>query len=404
MALDRVIREMAQMRSAAGDIGIEIEVEGRNLPMMNNAVWTTHEDNSLRGPSAEYVLTKPISEDACEEALDLFTKDFKAAGAVAEVSPRTSVHIHRNCQKLFIQEIYTVAACYFLVEPLMVYYAGPARVGNQYCLSAGDAEYLPMRLAQGLKSEEYLYSVRGDDVRYSSINFSSLFKFGSLEFRAMRGTVDKEEILDWIAVINKLFKWAGTFKNPKEVWNAYLDKGHEAIIKENFPKPFVNFVFNLPNWKDLMNNGSLYTFEIAHAIPEWMVIDPAAKRIERKLAAKKPKPTIDERITYWRISGYTMNQAEILAHWEDMNARLLDVNNPREAIAIAQVLIEQGHQIFPNRVQAPVMINWAIGQPEPQPVPRQPRRRQPARANMVEFDEGPLPEPRPILDDEQDVF
>lgn len=49
-----------------GSYGIEIEVEGVNLPAVANNVWTTTHDGSLRGESAEYVLKKPLDIDKVE--------------------------------------------------------------------------------------------------------------------------------------------------------------------------------------------------------------------------------------------------------------------------------------------------------------------------------------------------
>lgn len=46
--------------AAKGDVGIEIEVEGKNLPKHFEKYWRVEADGSLRGEdNAEYVLEKP---------------------------------------------------------------------------------------------------------------------------------------------------------------------------------------------------------------------------------------------------------------------------------------------------------------------------------------------------------
>ena len=55
--------------ASKGEIGIEVEVEGRGLP---NAVtgWNVVPDGSLRGESAEYVLRQPVPRDKYEDTLN----------------------------------------------------------------------------------------------------------------------------------------------------------------------------------------------------------------------------------------------------------------------------------------------------------------------------------------------
>ena len=52
-----------------GDVGIEIEVEGRRLPITEK-YWRMEKDGSLRGPeNMEYVLDRPMSLKDAKKAL-----------------------------------------------------------------------------------------------------------------------------------------------------------------------------------------------------------------------------------------------------------------------------------------------------------------------------------------------
>ena len=47
------------VRRQQGEVGIEVEVEGRHLDFHGNENWRTDGDGSLRGNSCEYVLKAP---------------------------------------------------------------------------------------------------------------------------------------------------------------------------------------------------------------------------------------------------------------------------------------------------------------------------------------------------------
>src|SRR5512139_1863112 len=61
---------------SSGEIGLELEIEARNLiapasiPQVKGAttgaVWTAHNDGSLRGEAIEYVVSQPIEIDEVE--------------------------------------------------------------------------------------------------------------------------------------------------------------------------------------------------------------------------------------------------------------------------------------------------------------------------------------------------
>lgn len=103
------IKTLLGRMPTAGEVGIEIECEGNKFEK-NNAnlapFWEFHQDHSLRGQAnAEYVLVKPIKFDQVPEAIDAIWKVMDKYGTVLDVSNRTSVHVHLNCQKFHLNQI-----------------------------------------------------------------------------------------------------------------------------------------------------------------------------------------------------------------------------------------------------------------------------------------------------------
>lgn len=212
-------------RPTVGEVGLEIEAEGYNLPSHAfKEYWTYHIDNSLRAPknragmpgmTAEYVLTKPIAFSEVPKALDYLWDCFTQSKSKFVESNRTSVHVHLNCQKWFLNRLTSFAALYFIVEEVLTEWCGEHRVGNLFCLRAIDAEAIVSYLKGFIECDgqagiqEFLH--------YSAFNANALKKYGSLELRTLRGTNDKQVILDWVETLERLYKLSEDFPDPREI-------------------------------------------------------------------------------------------------------------------------------------------------------------------------------------------
>lgn len=212
-----------------GDLGVEIEVEGINLPDPRTT-WRRDMDGSLRGESAEYVLKVPLSLKRTRNALALLDKYYKVNETEVFESVRTGVHVHVNVQELTVVELFTFITAYLVLEDLLVNYCGEYREGNLFCLRVKDADYLLYMLEQVVKSKNF-YSLGNDILRYSSMNVVALHKYGSLEFRAMRGTKDLDMIGDWAELLLNLRKQAVKFSDPAELFNWIGTNGTESFLE-----------------------------------------------------------------------------------------------------------------------------------------------------------------------------
>jgi hypothetical protein len=172
------------IKPASGDIGIEIEMEGLNLPAAPNG-WREAVDGSI-GHGLEYVMTKPVPFDKVESSLTTLQEYFARCGATLNPSDRCGVHIHVNVQKMTFKQVINYACLYLIMEEPLIRWCGEDRIGNLFCLDAGSADGLIERLAHAVPQGTFRYSFSRDAFRYASVNFDAIQKYGSLEFRAMK--------------------------------------------------------------------------------------------------------------------------------------------------------------------------------------------------------------------------
>lgn len=213
----------------AGQIGLEIEVEGVGLPRPAR-FWKVDADASLRGESCEYVLKKPLSLPQAKLAIDHLGECYTEASTVVHESVRAGVHVHINCQDLNIVQLYTFMTLYLALEPLLVHYCGSTREGNLFCLRSQDADYLLWALTHAAQSKDFL-SLDDENLRYASMNVMALASYGSLEFRAMRGTADLEAIWIWVKMLHILKLKAQAYDSPADIIFDMSGRGAEEFAR-----------------------------------------------------------------------------------------------------------------------------------------------------------------------------
>lgn len=256
---------------AEGEIGLEIECEGMDLFSTPIKWWSCHQDQSLRAhgehPPIEYVLRKPVSREEVPDCLDYLSKKLKLTGSTIDDSHRTSVHVHVNCQDLTLKQVYQYVCLYLIFEELLVEFSGPERVGNLFCLRAKDAEYFITVLENAITSEDFreLFS---NDLRYAACNTAALGRFGSLEFRSMRGTVDQELIQTWVDILLLLKDKALTYDDPRAIVEDFHNSRPAAFFDKIFaskPNLYKLFAHN-PNLSRSMWDGLRLMRDVACAI------------------------------------------------------------------------------------------------------------------------------------------
>lgn len=239
---------LLRKKATKGSIGLEIECEGNKFKKeFLPGQWAYHQDNSLRGQdNAEYVLVRPIEFDKVPEALDSLWGMFADYGTVLADSNRTSVHVHLNVQDWYLNRLTSFLAMYFCVEELLTAWCGEHRIGNLFCLRAKDAPAIVSQLRKFVRRNGN-YQIP-DGFHYAGLNAQALFKFGSIEIRTLRGPTDKQVILDWVAMLERLYKLSAEYDDPRDICGLFSADG---------PLNFLGSIFG-PT-ETILRNGISYT-------------------------------------------------------------------------------------------------------------------------------------------------
>lgn len=198
-----VSQYMGWKNPPAGEVGIEIEVEGKGSIWFpsDSSIWAFKEDGSLRGNSGEYVLRSPCKREEVKVVLDALETELMRKYTIIP-SVRQGVHVHINMNDCTLRQVLAFACCYYILEDLLVEWCGTNRVGNPFCLRALDAEYIIDYLIKCLRrGKEDLMNLNTDTIRYAALNFKSLPKFGSMEFRAMETEKNFNRINTWVEML-----------------------------------------------------------------------------------------------------------------------------------------------------------------------------------------------------------
>ena len=106
-----------------GEVGIEIEVEGQDLPHVVSRYWRTERDGSLKAAEAfEYVLKRPVPRADVKKVLTSLEKKWKSNNAIINDSFRAGVHVHINVRDLTTTQMVTFATLYYIFEETLLNY------------------------------------------------------------------------------------------------------------------------------------------------------------------------------------------------------------------------------------------------------------------------------------------
>lgn len=258
-----------------GDVGIEIEVEGEHLPKLDK-YWKNEHDGSLRGPeNIEYVLERPMSLKDARIALKYLSVQYNKNDSNVHDSVRAGVHVHINVQDLNIIELYNFMTLYLILEEVLVKHCGEHREGNLFCLRAGDADYLLTQLQNAAEDKNFRQLVT-DQLRYSSMNVKALGTYGSLEFRAMRGTRDLELIYNWAATLLRLREVAKEYESPEKIIEGFSEGEARAFLINAIGERAEEFMFD--GFERMLCDGMRRAQDVAYCV-DWNDFHEVEKKL-----------------------------------------------------------------------------------------------------------------------------
>jgi hypothetical protein len=267
--MSTVFKTMGLRHRKTGDIGLEIEVEGVNLPQLHLPVqWRADQDGSLRGlESAEYVLREPLTLPLVKQALDNLDKCYIKNKTTVDETIRAGVHVHINCQQLTMTQLYTFMTLYLVLENLLLKYCGDTREGNLFCLRTSDAEFALFQIVEAAKDQHFSMRFESDQLRYASMNVKALSDYGSLEFRAMRGTRDLGAIYKWAEILLSLRDAAIKEKCPSSIIGDFSTLGPESFIKK-YLGPNAAYFLTVKDFKQNLFTGMRLAQLVAFSV-DW---------------------------------------------------------------------------------------------------------------------------------------
>lgn len=294
------IHDIVGIRPKEGvDVGIEIEVEGTNLPEGVQTFWKVVGDGSLRN-GLEYVHRSPINVRKVAESLEVLEKAFIEAKAVPDFSFRTSVHVHVNCLTMEYVQVLNYIYTYFLLENILVDFCGEERKGNRFCLRLQDAdgslEYIEKLFAS--KGREGVFRrIPRDMVRYAALNVEAMPKFGTLEFRSMRGTLDSNIIVPWAETLVHIREYAKVFETPRAIFNRLEEIGERQFFQEAIGKHYP--LFDNGQVERSINLGCSLSINL-----------PFVEQRTGALEGKNPRK-------FYRINGSLVRVSTLIEHFGD---------------------------------------------------------------------------------------
>jgi hypothetical protein len=229
--------------------GIELELEGRNVGLQDIAVrgWGRHMDGSLRGEAIEYTTIGAKSLDEAKKCVvELFEK-FSANKVKLNESIRTSTHVHLNFSDKPVKQAINFFTLFTLLEEVLQYYSGEDRKGNNFCISTREADGVVGVLALSIGRGD-LSSFAADRFKYAACNLSTLYKFGTIEVRTMRGAQSAEMVNAWLDILNDMYNYAtNVMVSPAKLVTDLSVLGAEGLMRAIFsPKNLKELMLHFP--------------------------------------------------------------------------------------------------------------------------------------------------------------
>lgn len=307
------LREYLGQKPVDGRFGIELEVEYdlNKIPAFEKLPepWKSIEDHSLRNFGVEFVAKKPIYEYDLKGCLEDVCKLINKHNPLD--SHRTSVHVHINVQDYNACELWSAITAYWLLENLVTNYCGPDRKGSMYCLALSDAQYVLDVVKDDIEQKIPFRHLDTDRIRYAGLNLTAIPRYGSLEFRNMRGVYDPEIIYTWAFALNHLMEKAAWFKTPTAVFDTYLNVSKEKFVNMLLPEKFAKLITSNKGWEQCIERNEDFAAEMAYLVDDWHEWETKLDHV-KKTKGKTAQAIADEMLRQAMVNIIRPNNADMV--------------------------------------------------------------------------------------------
>lgn len=272
--------------------GIEVELEGKGgikyPPAEVQDMWIPHNDGSLRvlepnDEAIEYVTRRPYDMTNTVKAVKVLMDFLNKPDIKVYDSYRTSIHVHVNCIADTIMHVCNFITLSILFDELFVSQNGEHRIGNNFCLRSGDAQGQIYDLVKSIQKHGSIFGINAQN-RYNSVNFGSLLKFGTVEFRSLECTTDTFRVMHWIKTIYNLKQASRLFADPQDIIRKFSQISTEEFMYSTLGPNAERYV-GVPGYQNMMFNGMRLAQDFAFC-SKWV---PKVEKKEAEVKQKKMK-------------------------------------------------------------------------------------------------------------------
>jgi len=288
------LSKLTGVSEKSGDVGVELEIEGNNLPKEIPG-WIVKSELSLRGENGrrcdegedlpdtprEYITRGPAKFMSLANKLVNLHNELTKQHVKVRLTPRASTHIHLNMGAETLKTLFAFLLTFVAVEPVLLRLCGNLRNGNLFCLptyETGDLDIFLSKLAAKIH-----YGGSPPRGKYASLNLDPLGTQGSVEVRCFPNTVTPSDVT----------KWAGWLLNIREIARGADDRltGLLDRMYQN-PRMLLTSVFGSENTgaacaPQFPNELTLYGVEQAYEL--WRAMLPFLDYEEPKDLVKTKK-------------------------------------------------------------------------------------------------------------------
>ena len=258
-----VLKNFSPLKFPQDSYGLEIETESQGqLP--TGDVFMEGRDGSLRGDYAKEFILKNPSESVDELISNVRTFYGNLSHKIAP-SYRAATHLHMNVLNNTFMDVSNILFKYYGVEEVFSYHYNKERYENPFSLNFKSAEFPVIIYLNAIRKKEPR-ELHDDDLRYASLNLASLYRKGSLEFRAFETPSEPGILIEWINAIHSLKR--PTCRTPDHFLKMFSTMPVDRFLSEAYGSPIKDMAREVPEYKTLII-GSIQNLKVWINEIEW---------------------------------------------------------------------------------------------------------------------------------------
>jgi len=238
----RVINKpSSELIDSGRNIGVELEIENvrpRDAFADLGHLWKVERDDSLRPRDRSVELKSPspgYSGEQLVQSLEaLAGKDSLAHGTFGW---RAGSHIHVDCRDKTPEDLAYIGPFYALLEPSIFAWDGSGRHESRFCMPWWVCSHdiaTAFDIIHARNDNEFVGKISSFS-KYTALNMEPLQRFGTLEFRHAKSSIDKAFLLEYINIGLDVVAAADKFRDtmsPMGMVLDYMSIGPERFISK----------------------------------------------------------------------------------------------------------------------------------------------------------------------------